>query len=61
MKERRHMVKKGIKLSVRCQSSLLGLNRSGLYYKQAQEQDTMHTNLIGEVYMHRQVDEEGEI
>lgn len=44
------MVKKGTKLSVRCQSSLLGLNRSMLYYTQAQEQDTEHANLIAEVY-----------
>jgi len=44
------MVKKGSRLSVRCQSDLLGINRSMVYYRETQDQDTEHANLIAEAY-----------
>lgn len=44
------MIGKGKRLSVRKQSDLLGLNRSRLYYKAAEDTDTLSAALIEEVY-----------
>jgi len=50
VKERKMMIGKGNRLSVRRQSELLALNRSRLYYKTAEDTDTVRANLIEEVY-----------
>jgi putative transposase len=50
VKERKMMIQKGNRLSVRRQSDLLELNRSGLYYKGAEDVDTLSAALIAEVY-----------
>lgn len=50
MKERKIMIQKGNRLSVRRQSDLLELNRSGLCFKGAEEVDTLSAALIAEVY-----------
>lgn len=44
------MIQKGNRLSVRRQSDLLELNRSGLYYKGVEDTYTVRANLIAEVY-----------
>lgn len=44
------MIGKGNRLSVRRQSDLLELNRSGLYYKGAEDVDTLSASLIAEAY-----------
>lgn len=44
------MIQKGNRLSVRRQSDLLELNRSGLYYKGAEDVDTLSAALIAAVY-----------
>lgn len=44
------MIRKGNRLSVRKQSDLLRLNRSGLYYQAYEDTDPLSASLIAEVY-----------